>query len=108
MHFVGGCGGPDLTYWLGKPVRLEVSLEGDAMLYAVGFAPRQVPTADYLLLTANCLLLTTYDLRRTMYDLLCTFVSAAGAHGRLLDVNNSWSLHSAPQLSRIIELRKLG
>ena len=29
---------PDLTPLLGKTVKLEVSLEGDAMLYALGFA----------------------------------------------------------------------
>ena len=40
MQFLGDCGGPDLTNWLGKTVQLEVSLEGDAMLYAIGFAPR--------------------------------------------------------------------
>ena len=40
MHFAGGCGGPDLKYYVGKKVVLEVSLEGDALLYAVGFAPR--------------------------------------------------------------------
>ena len=45
MHFVGGCGGPDLSPWRGKTVQLEVSLEGDAILYAIGFAPRQ-PSTD--------------------------------------------------------------
>ena len=40
MHFAGGCGGPDLKYYVGKKVVLEVSLAGDALLYAVGFAPR--------------------------------------------------------------------
>jgi len=47
MHFTGGCGGPDLSPWLGKTVQLEVSLEGDAMLYAIGFAPREVSTGDH-------------------------------------------------------------
>ena len=42
MHWRGGCGGPDLTPLLGKTVKLQVSLEGDAMLYALGFAPREV------------------------------------------------------------------
>ena len=41
MHFEGGCGGPDLTPLLGKRVQLEVSLEGDALLYSLGFAPRE-------------------------------------------------------------------
>lgn len=36
MHWFGGCGGPDLTYLVGKIVKLEVSLEGDAMLYRRG------------------------------------------------------------------------
>ena len=46
MNFLGGCGGPDLTDWLGKTVQLEVSLEGDAMLYSIGFGPRQASTAE--------------------------------------------------------------
>ena len=40
MHWLGGGGGPDLTSLLGSTVKLQVRLEGDVFLYAVGFAPK--------------------------------------------------------------------
>ena len=43
MRWLGHDRGPDLAALLGKSVKLEVSLEDGAMLYAVGFASRRVP-----------------------------------------------------------------
>ena len=43
MRWLGHGRSPDLSSLLGKSVKLEVSLEGGAMLYAVGFAQRTLP-----------------------------------------------------------------
>ena len=47
MRFTGDCkGGLDLTAWLGKTIQLDVSLEGDAILYTIGFAPREATSSS--------------------------------------------------------------
>ena len=46
MRFVGGCDGLDLSSWIGKTVQLDVSLEGDAILYTIGFAPREATSSS--------------------------------------------------------------